>query len=84
MALFTLISDPNHCVGGVTDFRIHRTGCKNIESHTKHPQFKLAGSVSVMVVESAEELVASEVAILRAQDQEYGPEDFTICPCARS
>lgn len=84
MKTFVIISDPNACAKNHgCDFAIHRAGCQAIALATRSPQFSLSGGTSLRQAETAEELVAKEVAEFRACDQEYGTGDFHIHHCCK-
>jgi hypothetical protein len=80
---FTVISDPNHCAGGCTDFRVHRPDCRDIAKHTRNPRFGFAGCAYEVEAETPEAAVASEVADFQEQEMGFTASDFTILPCCR-
>lgn len=83
MPKFTVISDPNQTAGGLTDFRIHKAGCKDIQRHIKKPAFHMAGNHWDVEAESAEEVVQREVKSFEEQDMAITADDFTILPCCK-
>jgi hypothetical protein len=80
---YTIISDPNHCMGGAQDFRVHKQGCADIARHKRHPKFGMAGNAWTVQADSAEEAVAKEVAVFEKQEMSYAACDFKICLCCR-
>jgi hypothetical protein len=83
MSKYTIISDPNFCAGGTTDFRVHAHGCQDIARHTSKPGFRMAGTSWTVEAESATAAVAAEVKQFQENEQGYGVGDFTICGCCR-
>ncbi len=63
-----------------TEFEVHAAGC----AHLAKGDRKNFADKTLVVAESAEALVAEEVAEFEANDQGWSADDFRVFPCAKA